>query len=202
MDRIIRIVFTVIGFLFCGLAIALYLLSGFGSDPVTLFTAGLSFTLKVRVGIASLIFHFVIILLAFIIDRKFIGIATFASLFIVGPSIDLFMTIFSPIVTAESAIAIRLIFYLIAFFSLSFGIALYLAMNTGISASDMTPVMVSVKAKFQYRWCKVVYDIVLVITGTLLGGVFGWGTIFAALFTGPAVQYLRDRVEKYSQLLD
>ena len=199
MKHIKRYLLTFIGFSICGMSISLYLLSGFGSDPVTLFADGLSHSLGLRIGLVGICYHFTVILISFFLDRSFLGVATLISFLTVGPSIGLYMMLFSSFVTPASPVVIRLVFYFIAFFGLSFGVSLYMSMKTGISASDLAPVIVSEKSGIQFRWCKVGFDIVVVIIGILLGGVFGWGTIFAALFTGPVIHAIRRRLERTLQ---
>ena len=53
---------------------------------------------------------------------------------------------------------LRLIFFVIAYLSLAFAVALYLSVNFGISAADMIPILVSDKTGIQFRWCKVAFE--------------------------------------------
>lgn len=195
MKKISKLLIVSIGFVLTGLAISLYLSAGFGSDTITVLTSGISNTLGISVGMAALAFYFVVIVGAFIVDRHYIGAATFLSLVIVGPSIDFFMWLFSPIVSPESPAFVRLFFFLFAFFCLSFSIALYLSATIGISAADIIPIIVSEKAHIEFRWCKIAFDVVVVTIGMILGGVFAWGTIVAVIGTGPMIQYIRKHIE-------
>jgi len=130
------------------------------------------------------------------VDRSYISVATLLSLVIVGPSIDIFTELFSCVVTPESDLLIRIIFFIIAYLSLAFAVALYLSVHFGISAADMIPIIVSDKTHRQFRWCKVAFDITVIIIGFLLGGSFGIGTIIVGLITGPTVQFFRGNLEK------
>lgn len=183
-------------FLCNGMAISLFLLTGFGLDSISVFSAGLASVFSASVGMASLGFYFVIILITFFVDRRYISVATLLSLVIVGPSIDIFTKVFSFVVTAESDLVIRIIFFIIAFLSLAFAVALYLSAQFGISAADMIPIIISDRTRLQFRWCKVAFDITVIVIGILLGGSFGIGTIITGLITGPTVQYFRRNLEK------
>jgi len=187
---------VVLAFLCNGMAISLFILAGFGLDSISVFSAGLANIFHTTVGMASLGFYFVVILATFFVDRSYISVATLLSLVIVGPSIDIFTELFSNVVTPESDLLIRIIFFIIAYLSLAFAVALYLSVHFGISAADMIPIIVSDKTHRQFRWCKVAFDITVIIIGFLLGGSFGIGTIIVGLITGPTVQFFRGNLEK------
>jgi len=191
--KTIRVIFA---FLCNGMAISLFILAGFGLDSLSVFSAGLANIFHTTVGMASLGFYFVVILATFFVDRSYISVATLLSLVIVGPSIDIFVKIFSYVVTPESDLLIRIIFFIIAYLSLAFAVALYLSVHFGISAADMIPIIVSDKTHRQFRWCKVAFDITVIIIGILLGGSFGIGTIIAGFLTGPTIQLFRRNLEK------
>ena len=185
-----------------GMAISLFILAGFGLDSISVFSAGLANVFHTTVGMASLGFYFVVILVTFFVDRRYISGATVLSLIIVGPSIDLFTKVFSHIVSPESEIAVRILFFVLAWLSLSFAVALYLSTHFGISGAEMIPVIVSDKTHRQFRWCKVAFDITVIIVGILLGGAFGVGTIIVGFITGPTIQFFRRKLEKGNETSD
>ena len=193
IKKTLKVIFA---FLCNGMAISLFILAGFGLDSISVFSAGLANVFHTTVGMASLGFYFAVILVTFFVNRRYISGATLLSLIIVGPSIDLFTKIFSFVVTPESAMLIRIIFFVIAYLSLAFAVALYLSVHFGISAADMIPIIVSDKTHRQFRWCKVAFDITVIVIGIFLGGSFGIGTIIAGLITGPTIQFFRRNLEK------
>lgn len=187
---------VVLAFLCNGMAISLFILAGFGLDSISVFSAGLANVFDTTVGMASLGFYFVVIIITFFVDRRYISGATLLSLVIVGPSIDLFTKLFSFVVTPESDLLLRILFFIIAYLSLAFAVALYLSVNFGISAADMVPVIAADKRGIQFRWCKVAFDITVILIGILLGGSFGIGTIIVGFITGPTIQFFRRNLEK------
>jgi len=197
LKKTLKVIFA---FLCNGMAISLFISAGFGLDPISVFSAGLANVFHTTVGMASLGFYFVVILATFFVDRSYISVATLLSLVIVGPSIDLFTKIFSCVVTPESDMLLRIIFFVIACLSLAFAVALYLSVHFGISAADMIPIIVSDKTQRQFRWCKVAFDIMVIIIGILLGGSFGIGTIIAGFITGPTIQFFRRNLEKRNKV--
>jgi len=193
VHKTLKVIFA---FLCNGMAISLFILAGFGLDSISVFSAGLANIFHTTVGMASLGFYFVVILATFFVDRSYISVATLLSLVIVGPSIDIFTKVFSCVVTPESDLLIRIVFFVIAYLSLAFAVALYLSVHFGISAADMIPIIVSDKIHRQFRWCKVVFDITVILIGILLGGSFGVGTIIVGFITGPTIQFFRSNLEK------
>lgn len=193
LKKSIRVVFA---FLLNGMAISFYILAGFGLDSISIFNAGLANIFHTSVGIASLGFYFTVIVAAFFFDRRYISTATVLSLLIVGPSIDIFTKLFGIIVTPDSALPLRILFFILAYLTLSFAIALYLSANFGLSAADIIPIAFSDRRKFQFRWCKVAFDITLITIGFLLGGSFGAGTVISGFITGPTIQFFRSNLEK------
>lgn len=195
MNKARRIIFVAIGGVISGIAISLYLLSGFGPDPFTVLADGLSKTVGVSVGTANLALSFFVVLVGFLIGRKHLGLATIINFIIISPSIDIFMRLFGDMIHPDSDMPRRILFFILAYFLLSFGTSLYLSTDLGISVVDLTPVMVSEKAHIQFRWCKIAFDVIVVASGFLLGGAFGLGTVFAALATGPLIHWLRKKMK-------
>jgi hypothetical protein len=195
MNKARRIIFVAIGGVISGIAISLYLLSGFGPDPFTVLADGLSKTVGVSVGTANLGLSFFVVLVGFLIGRKHLGLATIINFIIISPSIDIFMRLFGDMIHPDSDMPRRVLFFILAYFLLSFGTSLYLSTDLGISVVDLTPVMVSEKAHIQFRWCKIAFDVIIVASGFLLGGAFGLGTVFAALATGPLIHWLRKKMK-------
>lgn len=196
VKKTLKVIFA---FLCNGMAISLFILAGFGLDSISVFSAGLANIFHTTVGMASLGFYFIVILITFFVDRRYISGATLLSLIIVGPSIDLFTKIFGLVVTPDSAMAIRIVFFVIAYLVLAFAVALYLSVHFGISAADMIPIIVADRIKRQFRWCKVVFDITLITIGIFLGGSFGAGTVITGLITGPTIQFFRRNLEKRNE---
>lgn len=202
MSKTTRTLLIILACVNNGMAISFYLLAGFGPDPLTVFSVGLATTMGSTVGQANWILSFVIVLSAFLLDRSFLGRATILSLLIISPAIDFFMGVFSPIVHPESPFLLRIAFLLAGFFSLSLGASLYLTMRLGIAVVDLVPIIVSHKKGIQYRWCKIVFDVSVTLLGAVLGGVFGAGTILAALGTGPMIHKIRTGLEEHLSIAD
>lgn len=202
MSKTTRTLLIILACVNNAMAISFYLLAGFGPDPLTVLSDGLAVTMGITVGLGNWILSFVIVLAAFLFDRSFLGRATILSLLIISPGIDIFMGIFSPIVTPESPLPVRIAFLLAGFVSLSAGASLYLSMRLGIAVVDLTPVMVAHKTGVQFRWCKIVFDVSVTLLGFAMGGVFGAGTILAALGTGPMIHNIRKALEECLPVAD
>jgi uncharacterized membrane protein YczE len=66
--------------------------------------------------------------------------------------------------------------------------------------NDALPVIIASKVSFPFKWIRIGYDLNFLIIGALLGGIFGIGTIFCALATGPLIAffllYIETSIEK------
>ena len=73
---------------------------------------------------------------------------------------------------------------------LSLGMAVVINSEAGTGPNDLIAIVLSDKiAKIEFRWIRVLCDIVFVTFGWLLGGTVGIGTIVAVFLTGPLVQF-------------
>lgn len=195
MKKRLRVMFVIVSCFTFAMSISFYLLAGYGPDPFTVLAEGFSKIISTTVGMANWILSFGIVFMVFLVKRKLLGWATFFTLILISPFLDFFIYLFQHLVTPESPTLIRLFFLVAGFVLLSFSIALYLTMNLGISVVDLIPVLASTLTTVQYRWLKIVFDILVVTIGFYLGGTFSGGTILAALGTGPLSHIMRKRLE-------
>ena len=61
---------------------------------------------------------------------------------------------------------------------------------------DRKYILLSDKLHLQFRWMRVAVDLTFVVSGLLLGGVIGVGTVITALLTGPIVQFFMPRTAR------
>ncbi|RXD24659.1 membrane protein, partial [Acinetobacter baumannii] len=63
------------------------------------------------------------------------------------------------------------------------------------------PIIICDKLKWQYKWVRITFDVILVVLGFTLGGKLGLGTIIATLLIGPCIQFFLTPIEtKITQL--
>ncbi|HEY8890808.1 MAG TPA: hypothetical protein VIM70_11195 [Clostridium sp.] len=197
LNLIKRLILFFIGMSIIQIGVALFLKTNIGSDPFTLFTQGLAFSLKKTPGNANMIILFVLFCIILIVERKRIKIGTIICLVGVGPIIDLGVKAVSFFPIASLNIGIKLLLVIFGCVLIAIGFSILSASNLGVAPNDIIPFIVKDKTNLQYRWIRMALDISFVIMGFAFGGIFGIGTIISALLTGPCIQFFLPYGEKF-----
>jgi uncharacterized membrane protein YczE len=182
-----RMVQLNIGLVLFGLGIALMLQSGLGLPPWDVLHQGLTEQFGLTVGIWSIIVSFLVLVLWLPLRERY-GIGTVFNAIIIGVVIDLgVLFIPQPPNVWLDAIMLAAGIVLIGLAS-----GMYIGANLGPGPRDglMTAIARRGLSIRVTRWG---LEIVVLITGILLGGTFGVGTIAFALLIGPIVQFFLPR---------
>lgn len=202
-----RLVLFFIGMSIIQFGVALYLKTGIGSDPFTVFTQGLATTLdktglknfslvhmiagkaEVTPGVANMIILIVLFAIVILADRKRIKIGTLICVVGVGPIIDLGVKVVSYFPVESYNYFIRALIVLLGCFVIAVGFSILSASNMGVAPNDIVPFILQDKTKIEYRWVRIAFDAFFLILGAVLGGKVGLGTVIAMLTTGPFIQF-------------
>ncbi|MDD4570383.1 MAG: hypothetical protein PHE70_09695 [Tepidanaerobacteraceae bacterium] len=184
------------GTLLIGLGVTMFLKSGLGSDPISVFVEGLHILIKTSIGNASLISNIIILSIALIIGRRYIFIGTVIGAIFTGLAINFFEPYLVKIFSVDSFYSIRLIMIVIGHFIVCLGIALNLSAEFGFSPADCIITAISDKTGWQYRYLKIATDASFTICGFILGGVIGIGTILSVATGGPLISEIKKLLEK------
>lgn len=182
-----RLVQLVIGLVLFGTGIAMMLQSGLGLPPWDVLHQGLAEQFGLTVGIWSIIISFVVLLLWLPLRERY-GLGTLLNAIIIGVVIDAAAALIPE--PPNAWLDVALMTAGIALIGLASG--MYIGANLGPGPRDglMTAVARRGPSIRVTRWG---LEIVVLITGILLGGTFGVGTVAYALFIGPIVQFFLHR---------
>lgn len=182
-----RVVQLVVGLVLFGVGIAMMLQSGLGLPPWDVLHQGLAEEFGLTVGVWSIIISFVVLLLWIPLKERY-GVGTVFNAIVIGVVIDL-----GALVIPEPS-NVWLDALMLAGGILLIGLAsgMYIGANLGPGPRDglMTAIARRGLSIRVTRWG---LEIVVLITGILLGGTFGVGTIAFALLVGPLVQFFLPR---------
>lgn len=202
-----RIIMSVVGVIFCGVAVSFFKTAAFGVDPFQSLMAGLDAMIPISYGTLYVIVNAILLLFSIIADRHQIGIATFINLFLLGYIVDGSMWIFGKVVP-EPNIVFRIIFMLIGILMICFSCALYMTADLGVSTYDAVSIVMADKWHWGKRkYLRVATDFVCVVAGGVifvLSGraikeiptIIGVGTIITAFFMGPLIDLFSNIVAK------
>ena len=198
MSKIVM-VFVVMNLI--GIAVALFLESGLGSDSVGLLCDGIRHTFLISFGNASLFYNLLIILIACLVARKNMGLGTVVYALVSGYFIDFYSWILTDIHLAEQDMLIRILAFAIGQCCLSLGLALLIQLNLGMNALDAVLYKIQNHTNFSYTIMRTGCDISYVVIGTVLGGTFGAGTICSVLVTGTMVTMITNIIGRIQSMM-
>lgn len=191
-----KLIVAMLGLMICGVGVGIFLYSGLGVDPASVFELGIAKVFHITYGTASAAINVVILAIVFFLDRSYINIASILAIFGIGYTADLTNFVLGLFLKGEQHIGVRIVMIVIGLLIMSTGIAAYIRADLGVGAIDLISEIISNKLKISYRGVRIGADITFVIVGFLLGGTVGIGTVLAAFMTGPSVQFLRPYVYK------
>ena len=200
-----KIVLSLTGGALIGIGAGTILYAGIGGDTVTVFQDGLH-ELKKSNGIIdgtlsggiyknyfsnseipSRIYNVVFVVLALMFARKYSGIGTVLSALVIGYAIDISNALWL-LTMLNTGFITGLIIFLIGLVIYAMGIALLIKCDAGMNCLDALLYRLMDVTGLKYKYLRIAADVILTVTGCLMGGVFGVGTVIAVFLTGPLVE--------------
>ncbi len=179
---------------FMASGICFELFAALGGDSITVVEEGLSKTLGVRVGTASLLFSVFVILLMYLFARRYLGWTTIANGLLLGNFINLVEPVLGPIFTSD-VLFYRYLVLLASVILISIACVILICFKSGMNSFDGLAMAMADKTGFQYRYLRIAIDGIMILGGYLLGGTVGIGTIISMALTGPTIDFLNRMVD-------
>lgn len=179
--------------------------AAFGIDPFQVFAAGVDAVVPIPFGTLYVIVNILLLLFSLIADRHYVGIATFINLFLTGYIVDFSKTILYR-VFPDLGIPGRVICLIIGIVVMCLASAFYFTADLGVSTYDAVALIITgTWHKGQFRWVRILTDIVCVLLGAglfVLSGAgraeilasIGIGTIVTAFFMGPLIDFFNRKI--------
>ena len=187
-----RIIELLIGLAIAHLGVTLFLLSDLGSDPFNVLIQGLHRAVPWpgfmdTHGRVHLLVSLVIMLVLLVAAKGFVKIGTVICMALGGPPIDLWGLLLDPVLGALGLPG-RIALLVAGCVILAFGMTIVISSDLGAGPNDLVAVSISELAKKPFGIVRVCVDVAFALTGWLLGGVLGAGTIVCAFLVGPTAQ--------------
>lgn len=214
-----RLILFLVGMTIIQFGVALFLKTNIGSDPFTVFTQGLAFTLnktglkdfslvnlisgaaEVTPGVANMIILVVLFTIIVLVEKSRIKIGTLICVIGVGPIIDFGIKVVSYFPVESYNYIIKALLVVFGCLIIAIGFAVLSAANIGVAPNDIVPFIIQDKTKIEYRWIRIMLDGGFLIIGFILGGKIGIGTVISMLSTGPFIQFCLPFGEKFVNLI-
>ena len=183
-----------IGLTIAHLGVSMFLISNLGTDTFTILIQGISKLIGLTIGTCHVIALVILMAVMLLTTKCYIKPGTVVCAFLGGWIIDFFLWLFNGNISAASPMWIRILVMVAGCIILSLGMSLVIESNSGTGPNDLIAIILTDKLsnrwkRIQFRWVRVSCDVLFTAIGYLLGGVFGVGTIVAALLVGPCVQF-------------
>ena len=179
----------IFGLILFGFGLALVVLGDFGVSPWEVLHQGISKRTPLSIG-TTIIFVGLLILVFLFFLKEPMGIGTIANVLIIGLVVDLTLSLLSEI----STIFPRIIATLLGPIFVAIGSGFYIGTRLGPGPRD--GLMTAFNRRGVPIWkARTLIEGSCVVTGLLLGGTIGWGTVWFLLSVGPSVQFFLKRLE-------
>ena len=172
-----------------GAATCCYVRASLGGDSVAVFLEGLSVAGEISLGTASWSLNLVLLALAFLVARQYIGGTTVFSCLCTGMFVDGADVLMAPIFALSNGLQYRWVIFAAGLLLLTGSCALMICRCPGMSVLDAVVTRVAEKLSCNFRSVRMIIDGSLMLTGFFLGGVVGIGSVAAVLCTGPLIQW-------------
>jgi len=180
--RPLTLVFLCMGLMIFGIGEALLINSHLGVSPWTVLAQGVSLSTSQSIGWST--FCISIVVLSLWLPLKQVpGIGTLLNAIIIAASIELSL----PLLPKPATFEFQLLQSMLGIFVVGFGSGIYLIAHLGAGPRDGLMTGLQRISELPMAWVRTIIELIVVITGWLLGGTVGIGTLLFAIVIGPAV---------------
>lgn len=185
---------SLIGITLISFGAALSQTMNMGLDPFTAINTGASELLGFTLGNYQLFVNAAILAIILFFDRKIIGWGTIFNLVLVGYMIEFFISMLESFIDpTQFAFIVQLLITVVAILIFTFGVALYMDADLGVSPYDAIAPVITDRVSANYRTVRMIQDIIVVITAWILGGPVGVSTFITGFLAGPLIDFFSNR---------
>ncbi|MBQ1476611.1 MAG: hypothetical protein IIZ33_00470 [Erysipelotrichaceae bacterium] len=179
-----------------GICVVDLVYASLGSDSLTVFEEGLAHLLNAPIGVGTMTYNIVAIVLCILFARKHIGWATIANALLVGVSVSLTEPLLLPFVTMSDSLLFRCLIFALGLFFCALGCALLIYGGAGMNTLDALCTTVSDKTGLAFKYVRIIADAILMLAGYLMGGKVSVGSLVCILTVGPLISWMADLLKK------
>lgn len=180
-----------------GACIAVFKTVGFGTDPCSTLTLGVSAHTGVSFGTCQLIINLLLFLPVIFLDLSRIGPGTIANMVGVGYTADICMRVIAVCLPLDGlSMAVRLLLLAVAMLIFLTAVGFYIAVDLGVAPYDAIPQLITERTnRLSNRTVRMLWDLSYLVVGFLLGSTIGLTTVICGFCLGPAIAFVSGRVK-------
>lgn len=176
-----------LGLAVVGLGIAVMLEAGIGLGPWTVFHQGVGLATGISIGRAMQGVGLLVLLVSVVLTRTRPGLGTALNMLLVGPWVDMFRSL--AVMPHAGSYPLGVLQFLIGLGLQGLGTGLYITARMGAGPRDGLVLGLARVTRVSVRVTRTSLELLVLVTGWLLGGQVGLGTVLYAFLIGPLMQY-------------
>jgi uncharacterized membrane protein YczE len=159
---------------------------------------GVSGFINMSFGFYQLLINIILIGIALLYVRNYLGIGSIVSMIGIGFIADYFVNIYIYIFGGSLSFTIKFLILALAVIIIGIGFSLYMTSELGVAPYDAIALMIlkACNNKIPFAAARVITDVACVLVGFSFGATVGISTVITAFFTGPIVQYFNTHVSE------
>ncbi|CAH0437607.1 Putative membrane protein [Clostridium neonatale] len=179
-----------VGVALVGFGIALNSAAMLGNDAVAILYDGIRCSLGFpieKLGLVTNVVNYTLIILIFLINRKYINVGTFIYTIPMGTFVSIGSELYN-LLNLQNTLIIKILTAGLGCSMLFTGLGIFISVNIGVDPFTAISMILRDKINSQYKTAKVICDLSSLTMGFILGGRIGAVTIIAAFIGGPVIQ--------------
>ena len=191
-----RLAVLTVSLIVIGVCVAVFKTVGFGTDPCSTFTLGVSARTGISFVTCQLAFNLLMFLPVIRLDLSRIGVGTVANMVGVGYMADFTMWLMSPHIPPEGlSMTVRIVLFAVSMAAFLIAAAFYMVVDLGVAPYDAIPQLIAARTnRLSARAIRMLWDISILSLGFLLGSTVGLTTLITGFCLGPAIAFVSSRV--------
>lgn len=181
------------------LGIVLLLKADLGATPWDVLHVGLYYQLGLTIGSWSIIVGFFILGISALLTKRIPQIGAFINMISVGFFIDMYLLL--PIMQTPNGLIGKLIMFLFGLVIMCYGMGFYISANLGAGPRDSLMIALTNRTGWKVRHIRSVMEVIVLISGWLLGGPVALGTFLISILIGPMFGYAMPQCTSISNFL-
>lgn len=196
-DFIVGSLMSILGITFISFGSALSQVMNMGLDPFTALNQGGADTLGFTLGNYQLVVNLIILAVIFFLNRSILGWGTIYNMVLVGYQVEFFNGWMSDAFPVDEwSLVIRIAITVVAIGIFALGVGIYGDVDLGVSPYDAIAPVIEERVSLDYKWVRMIQDIVVVIGAWFLGGPIGVSTLITGFFAGPLITFFSENVSQ------
>jgi len=175
----------IFGLLLFAIGIVVTIRANIGYAPWDVFHVGIANRTGLSLGVISILVGLALVIIVTLLGEK-LGLGTISNMILIGLFLDLIFYI--DIIPLAENIITGTIMLITGLFVISVGTYFYIKSAFSVGPRDNLMVVMTKRTKLPVGLCRCIVEFLVTISGWLLGGMVGFGTIISVVAIGFCIQ--------------